>query len=48
MSRLTVTGLAAVARGALARVALLGVMLAATGCAQVQLGAPVASIDNAQ
>ena len=48
MSRLTMSGLVAVVRGALARVALLGVMLAATGCAQIQLGAPVASIDNAQ
>lgn len=48
MSRLTMIGLVAVLRGALARVALLGVMVAATGCAQIQLGAPVASIDNAQ
>ena len=48
MSRLTVTGLAGIVRGALVRIALLGVMAAATGCAQIQLGAPVPSTDNAQ
>jgi hypothetical protein len=48
MSRHSLAAALSFARGGLARLALLAATLAATGCAQIQLGAPVPSIDNAQ